>query len=118
MVEKAVDLCPEIAQTDTIRDTLQVYIPEVKIDTVLLKSDTIILNKDHWRVRIINTRDSVYITGGCDSIFVEVPVEVPCDTINPTKEVPREFTWWQIALMVLGGIFIAYITIRITTFAK
>ena len=104
LVEKAVDLCPEIAQTDTIRDTVSTYIPEVKIDTVLLKSDTIILNKDHWRVKIIHVGDSIYVTGGTDSIYVEIPVEVPCDTIQPVKYIEANLKWWQIFLIFSGCI--------------
>jgi hypothetical protein len=112
-IEQAIALCPQIAQTDTIRDTVRVRIPAVRIDTVLAKADTIEISKDRWRVRIITKRDSLYITGGCDSIYVEVPIEIPCDTIQPIKVIPAALKWWQIALMVLGAAFIIYIAIKI-----
>jgi hypothetical protein len=113
-IEKAVKLCPEIALTDTIRDTISVSIPAIQFDTVLVKADTISISRDRWNVRLITVRDSIYISGGCDSILVEVPIEVPCDQIQPIKK--RPLAWWQITLMVCGGLFlllVGYLIVRI-----
>jgi hypothetical protein len=107
-IEKAVTLCPSLRSKPVIvRDTVTVLIPEVKHDTVVLKADTIEIVKDRWRVRIIDRIDSLYIEGGCDSIYVNVPVEVECPPqIAPTVTLKASLKWWQIALMVLGVVLI------------
>ena len=103
-LEKLVDRYPELQRTDTIRDTIKVVIPEVKVDTVVLKSDTIEVSKDRWRVRIITKMDSVYIDGGFDADTVYVPIQVPCDTIQATKPVyiDRPLSWWEEILSGAG----------------
>lgn len=101
-----VERFPELMQRDTIRDTINVFIPEVKLDTVVLKADTINLIKDRWRVRIITKTDSVYVSGGCDTVTVQVPIQIPVDRIHPTVYKPMPLKWWMILLMGLGGLFI------------
>ena len=86
-------------------------VPSVEIDTVLTPSDTIRLSKDRWHVEIINTTDSVYIAGGCDPDTITQIVEIPCSTIQPTVYKSLPLTWWQKALMFLGGVLVAYFII-------
>ena len=105
-LDKLVARFPELMQQDTIRDTVLFTVPETRFDTVVLKADTIEVEKDRWRVRVITQRDSVYISGGCDTVTVHVPVEIPVDTIQPIKYKPMPLKWWQIALMCLGGFFV------------
>lgn len=108
-LEKLVDRFPELLIPDTIIDTIRIEIPEVRVDTVVLKSDTINLVKDRWRVQIVTRLDSVFITGGCDSIFVDRIVKVPYNAIQPVKvEKPKLFRsiqsavfWLLIAAVVL-----------------
>lgn len=105
-IEKAVTICPALKHKPvTIYDTVKIYIPELRHDTAVLKADTIEIIRDRWRVRIIDRIDSLYIDGGCDSIYIDVPVSVECPPqVAPTKTVPRSLAWWQIALMVLGAV--------------
>jgi hypothetical protein len=103
-IAKAVAMCPELMQEpQKVRDTVFVEVLKVEVDTMVLKADTIEVVQDRWRVRIIDRVDSLIIEGGCDSIFVEVPVEVECPpVVGQVKRVNRPLRWWQIALMVLG----------------
>ncbi len=108
-LERLVDRFPELLVPDTITDTIRVEIPEIIVDTVVLKSDTISVSKDRWRVQVITRLDSVFITGGCDSIFVDRIVKVPYSVIQPVKvEKPKLFRgiqsavfWLLIAAVVL-----------------
>src|SRR6056297_2300037 len=61
-LEKLTLRFPELLQRDTIRDTVPAIVTDVRLDTVLLKADTITVQKDRLRVRVITTRDTVRIT--------------------------------------------------------
>lgn len=116
-VEKAVAKCPSM-RIDSIfvRDTLTVVVPEIKVDTVVLKADTIQIVKDRWRVRIIEIGDSLAIDGGCDTDTLYVPFEVPCPpVVSPTIYKAKPLAWWQIALMCLGGFWIVMMVFRIVS---
>lgn len=110
-LERLVQKFPELSRTDTIRDTVAVIVPSIEIDTVVTPADTIRLSKDRWHVEIINTTDSVFITGGCETDTITQIVEIPCDTIQPTVYKPLPLKWWQKALMFLGGAFGLYLLI-------
>lgn len=112
-LERLVAKCPEIARTDTIRDTLTVQVPAVVHDTVVLKADTIEISKDRWHVKIVTIKDSVMVSGGCDTDTLYVPVEVPCDTIQATKYKRIPLAWWQTALMFLGAVLIVVVIFRV-----
>ena len=84
-----------IVVRDTIRDTINVTTELVKIDTIFsLKEihDTITITKDNLTIRYYHDtiHDNVYISGECDTIWIEVPFEkiveykVPCDKWSPT----------------------------------
>lgn len=106
-LEKLVAKYPELKRTDTIRTIVEV--PRVSVDTILkFKSDTIRIEKDNLKVEIVRLPgDTVYqVRAECDTVFV--PVEVPCDTIQPTKVVASEKAkrktdrWRTVALVFIG----------------
>lgn len=106
-LEKLVAKYPELKRTDTIRTIVEV--PIVSVDTLLqFKSDTIRVEKDNLKVEIVRLPgDTVYqVRAECDTMFV--PVQVPCDTIQPTKVVASEKTkrkvdrWRTVALVFIG----------------
>jgi|TARA_B110000908_G_C10198859_1_gene424341 hypothetical protein len=80
----------------------------VEYDTVVIENslfDTILLTKDNLTVRVLKVRDSIYISGKCDTIFIEKIIErnIP---IKYYKE--DSFDWW--ILYLFGGLIIfAYI---------
>lgn len=96
---------PELMQTvrvDTIRDTLK--ISEVKLDTFFLLKpiDTIIIEKERLKIKIIRKIDSFRVEGKCDSVekIIEKKINVPGATI--TKEVIPEWVKWFI--IALGAV--------------
>lgn len=105
-LERLVERFPELSRTDTIHDTLSVVVPSIEVDTVLLRADTISISKDRWHVEIINTTDSVYISGGCETDTITVYTETLCDTIQPTVYRKLPLNWWQKTLIALGIIFL------------
>ena len=105
-LERLVERFPELSRTDTIHDTLSVVVPSIEVDTVLLRADTISISKDRWHVEIINTTDSVYISGGCDTDTITVYTETPCDTIQPVVYKSLPLKWYNKALIALGLAFL------------
>lgn len=97
-----------IVVRDTIRDTINVTTELVKIDTIFsLKEihDTITITKDNLTIRYYHDtiHDNVYISGECDTIWIEVPFEkiveykVPCDNVV----VEENIQWWYWLLLLL-----------------
>ena len=114
-LEKLTMRFPELLQRDTIRDTIPAIVTDVRLDTVLLKADTITVQKDRLRVRVITERDTVRITGECFGDIIYVPVEIPVEKIQPVQYKPMPLKWWQITLMVFGGGFILALFYKITS---
>lgn len=95
--------------TDTIRDTVRVTTERVQLDTIFSLNevhDTITIIKDNLTVRYYHDtiHDKIYVSGECDTIWLEVPYEriveykVPCETMV----VEESIKWWYwITLIVL-----------------
>lgn len=97
-----------IVVRDTIRDTINVTTELVKIDTIFSLNkihDTITITKDNLTIRYYHDTvyDNVYISGECDTIWIEVPFEkiveykVPCDNVV----VEENIQWWYWLLLLL-----------------
>jgi hypothetical protein len=116
-LEKLVDQFPDLAQPDTLRDTVAAIVPIVRIDTAFAKADTVFLQKERLRVRVITEHDTIRILGEClgDTIFV--PIETIVEKIQPVQYKALPMKWWQRKLQSLGilflGIIIIFIVIRI-----
>ena len=105
---------PELVKTDTIvvrdtiRDTVNITTNLTRVDTIFSFNqvfDTITITKDNLTVRYYHdtVHDKVYISGECDTIWVEVPYEriveykVPCNTAS----VEENIKWWYWVLLLL-----------------
>lgn len=86
-------------RTDTLYRTLWNTDTVIDRDTVLtlVKGDTVTIDRVRWRVRVKERHDTVYRTK-TDSVYVEKPYPVP-----EPYEVEKPLSWWQKALMSLGG---------------
>ena len=102
---------PYLITTDTvvIKDTITLYVPEVKVDTVVTikeLTDTITLTKERVTVRAwyVPKEKKVYIQGKCDPIYVTKIVE---------RKVPvkyyEKYPWWKKLLNNLLAIFIIFV---------
>lgn len=88
---------PYLLTNDTVlvRDTISIYVPEVKTDTVVtIKEliDTVTLTKDRVTVKTwyVPKEKKVYVQGKCDPIYVTKIVE---------RKVPvkyyEKYPWWK-----------------------
>jgi uncharacterized protein YpmS len=95
-------------KVDTIRDTIRVNVPEIHLDTILdFRTDTITLEKERLKVKIIRLPgDSIFVSGKCDSIFVEkiLEREIP---VTIYKE--KAFNWRWIWILLMNILIISLI---------
>lgn len=99
---------PFVHTVDSVKliDTIRLTINEVQTDTVVHEYslfDTIILTKDNLTVRVFKIRDSVYISGKCDTIFIDKVIK---RTIPVKYYENKMFNWWMIAFFVLVVFFV------------
>jgi hypothetical protein len=76
-------------QITTVHDTIEVIVPQVKVDTVTsVNFDTVIIERDRLRVQLIRVRDSIFIDAECkaDTITVTRTIEVPTYASAKPKE--------------------------------
>jgi hypothetical protein len=105
---------PYVHTVDSIKliDTIRLNTYKVISDTVVHEkylTDTITLNNGNLTVRVLKVRDSVYINGECDTIFIE-KVIVRNIPVKYYKE--KVFKWnfvFILIVSVLAFIFIARI---------
>jgi hypothetical protein len=92
---------------DTIRDTIRITIPEVRVDTVVKVDqlyDTVTITKDRLKVKVWRVNDKVYINGKCDTVFIEKPYEKIIERQIPVKYYEKDNQMWL--YRVLGILFI------------
>lgn len=96
---------PFVHTTDSVKliDTIRVTTDKVVSDTIVHESllfDTVVVTKDNLTVRVVKIRDSVYINGECDTIFIDKVIErkIPVKYYETKK-----FNWWIIGFIVLVG---------------
>jgi len=107
-LNRAIKKDPSIMAKDTlvVKDT--VVLPPVAItDTVTTKlHDTIVVEKDRLKVRIVKRQDTLIIEGKCDSDTIIRTIEVPYEKIvYVEKEKPMQFVrkWLLYLLSALVG---------------
>ena len=96
---------PFVHTTDSVKliDTIRLTTNKVISDTVVHENyllDTIVLTKDNLTVKVLRFRDSIYINGECDTIFVEKIIErnIP---VKYYKENKKNTFYWQIFAVIL-----------------
>ena len=87
-IEKLTIKYPQLLKQDTITDTLNVYIPEIKHDTSFIDttSDTTYIYKDKLRIKYIRVGDTTYIEGECKSDTIIQTVNIPVERIVVRKQ--------------------------------
>ena len=99
---------PFVHTTDSVKliDTIRVTTDKVVSDTIVHESllfDTIILTKDNLSVKVLKIRDSVYINGECDTIFIDKVIErkIPVKYYETKNEINLSLLIWLISLALL-----------------
>lgn len=81
-------------------DTVRIKTDAVYSDTVTLierLKDTVTIQKDNLKVRVYTIKDSVYINGKCDTIFIDKIIERTIPVVH-TKANPFKY-WWIILVL-------------------
>ena len=107
-MEKIALRYPEFVRKDTLRDTVKIQIPTVRVDTALklVPGDTVTITKDRLSIRYVTRNDSIFIEGKCKGDTIERIIEIPCDTIIVEKQSELSFIWkkaqrfWWIAVLI------------------
>jgi hypothetical protein len=102
---------------DTIRDTIRITVPEVKVDTVVEYQtlyDTIFLEKDQLKVKVWMDREKkVYIQGKCDTVYIVKPYTKIVERKIPIKYYEKT-PWYKTLLNNLIGILLTLLLVYIT----
>jgi hypothetical protein len=101
---------------DTIRDTIRITVPEVEVDTIVSVKelyDTIVLGKDRIKVKVYRVKDKVYISGKCDTVYIEKPIERIVYRKIPVK-IYEKTPWYKILLNNIIGILLTLLVVYIT----
>ena len=87
-IEKLTIKYPELLKQDTITDTLNVFIPEIKHDTSFIDttSDTTYIYKDKLRIKYIRVGDTTYIEGECKGDTIIQTINIPVERIVVRKQ--------------------------------
>lgn len=99
---------PFVHTTDSIKmiDTIQVITDKVVVDTVFGINelpDGVVVEKDNLKIKLITVKDSIYVDGQCDTIFIDKVVE---RTIPVKYYEKKSFNWWIIAVVALSSMLI------------
>ena len=102
---------PYVHTVDSIKliDTIRLNTYKVISDTVVHEkylTDTITLNKDNLTVRVLRFRDSIYINGECDTIFIE-KVIVRNIPVKYYKE--KVFKWNFVFILIVSILALVFI---------
>ena len=104
---------PFVHTVDSVKliDTIRLTTNKVISDTVIHESllfDTIILTKDNLSIRVLKIRDSIYINGQCDTIFIDKIIErtIPVKYYETKNKVN---TYLLICLISLALLIVFYV---------
>ena len=104
---------PFVHTTDSVKliDTIRVTTDKVVSDTIVHESllfDTVIVTKDNLTVKVVKIRDSVYINGECDTIFIDKVIKrkIPVKYYETKNEINLSLLIWVISL---GLIILFYV---------
>ena len=106
---------PYLLTQDTVlvHDTISIYVPEVKTDTVVtLKqlTDTVTITKDRLTVKTwyVPKEKKVYVQGKCDPIYITKVVE---------RKIPvkyyEKYPWWKKLVNNTLGFLIIFVLVYV-----
>lgn len=102
---------------DTIRDTIRITIPEVRVDTVVdykTLFDTVYLKNDQLDVKVWADKDNkVYIQGKCDTVYIEKPYEKIVERKIPIRYYEKT-PWYKTLLNNVIGFLLILLLVYFT----
>lgn len=143
-IEKAVALDPSIAQADTVLMPISIRTPEISSRIVYphgiaarpaisprskfessytyyppkTQKDTLRIHfEDDTLAALISiTDDRVWLDYTVKPITVDTAATVVNEKLQPTRYVTLPKRWWEIALMWIGGLFLAAVAVKLIVF--
>jgi hypothetical protein len=113
--QRLVEKYPFVHSQDSVIliDTFRVEIPKVEVDTIIKienLTDTITLEKERLKIKIWKVRDSIFINGKCDTVYIEKEIirKVPIRYYVEKKK--HDWLKWAIAWAIV--LFTIYAIIR------
>lgn len=100
-IERIVAKHPEFVRIDTVKVMEQFVTTEYRDSVVVEKADTVVVENEKWRVKIIDRVDSFFVDVHIPSDTVYKEVMVPYRTIEPTKIVKQKKDALAIAVIAL-----------------
>ena len=99
---------PFVHTTDSVKmiDTILITTEKVIADTVVherMLFDTIKITKDNLTVSVLRVKDSIYIKGECDTIFINKIIE---RTIPVKYYETKTTNWWLIIVVALSSMLL------------
>ncbi len=105
-LEKACDKMPEICTPDPVSFVDTVFVPGESIrDTFVFdRVDTIEIERERLRVKILRSYDTIQVDAEClsDTIVRTITLPVP----KPVEVVRGVSKWWKYSWVIVGGLFI------------
>ncbi len=99
---------PFVHTTDSVKliDTIRLTTNKVVSDTVVHESllfDTVVLTKDNLIVKVVKIKDSIYIDGECDTVFVDKVIErnIPVKYYESKNKINLTLLIWLISLVLI-----------------
>ena len=106
--DRLVKKYPFVHTTDSIKtiDTIRMITDKVVADTVFGINELpngVVVEKENLKIKMITIKDSIYVEGQCDTIFIDKVVE---RTIPVKYYETKEIDWWMIAVVALSSMLI------------
>jgi len=110
-LKRAIAKDPTIVRAQPVRfDTIVVTRERKLTDTIVMnKRDTITIERDRVRVRLVRSYDTLMVEGTClpDTIRIDVIREIP-QVVQPRKNRDLVVAWMAFVASVFGFVFIAF----------
>ena len=108
--DRLVKKYPYVHTTDSIKtiDTIRIITDKVVVDTVFGINelpDGVVVEKENLKIKLITIKDSIYVEGNCDTIFVDKVIE---RTIPVKYYETNKIDWWIIAVVALSSMLIVF----------
>ena len=104
---------PYVHTIDSIRliDTIKINTTKIEIDTIVSYNDlidTVFLNKENLKVKVYTVKDSIYIFGKCDTIFIDKIIErkIPIKYYKTKNSLNTTLLLWLIVLVLIMVLYV------------
>ena len=87
---------PGLFKSDTVTMVVTEIIPAIRIDT-MIKTDTMVIQKDRLTIKVFNYRDSVFVHGECAEDSAKQIKQVITNNL-PIKEPLPPWVYWAIGI--------------------